>query len=195
MLDPAQVGVNRTLRFWRANFITANDRLWLRRIDRVMVNREDGVPPIGKYNAGQKLLFWGIMSLICVLLLTGLAGSAGGLLWGQRIERQAQLAAQNANTLEQLQSTLTANADLVKRSTEASQTIRTATARLQQAQTQNLKDFRHELQSTAADRAGCVFPAGVMRSVSEARDRAAAAAAHGIVNPVPTATGGPADDR
>ena len=39
------------LRFWRANFITANDRLWLRRIDRVMLNREDGVPPIGKYNA------------------------------------------------------------------------------------------------------------------------------------------------
>ena len=36
------------IRFWRANFITANDRLWLRRIDRVMVNREDGVPTIGK---------------------------------------------------------------------------------------------------------------------------------------------------
>lgn len=129
------------------------------------------------------------------LLLTGLAGSAGGLLWGQRIERQAQLAAQNANTLEQLQSTLTANSDLVKRSTEASQTIRTATARLQQAQTQNLKDFRHELQSTATDRAGCVFPAGVMRGISAARDRAAAAAAHGIVDAVPTATGGTADDR
>lgn len=129
------------------------------------------------------------------LLLTGLAGSAGGLLWGQRIERQAQQAEYNAKTLEKLQNTLTANADLAKRSTEASQTLRTATARLQQAQTQNLKDFRHELQSTATDRAGCVFPAGVMRGISAARDRAAAAAAHGIVDTVPTATGGPADVR
>ena len=81
------------------------------------------------------------------------------------------------------------------RARRSMQAIRTATARLQQTQAQNLKDFKHELQSTAADRAGCVFPAGVMRSISEARDRAAAAAAHGIVNPVPTATGGPADDR
>lgn len=134
-------------------------------------------------------------AIALALLLTGLASSAGGLLWGQRIERQAQQAAQNTKALEQLQNTLTASADLAKRSTEASQAIRTATASMQQAQAQNLKDFRHELQSTAADRAGCVFPAGVMRSVSEARDRAAAAAAHGIVNPVPTATGGPADDR
>lgn len=129
------------------------------------------------------------------LLLTGLASAAGGLLWGQHIERKAQQAQHNAKTLEQLTSTLTASADLAKRSTEASQAIRTATARLQQAQTQTLKDFRHELQSTAADRAGCVFPAGVMRSISAARDRATTAAAHGIVNPVPAATGGPTDDR
>ena len=86
-------------------------------------------------------------------------------------------------------------ADLLKRSTEASQAIRKATASLQLAQAQNIKDFRHELQSTATDRAGCVFPAGVMRSISAARDRAATAAAHGIVDTVPTATGGPTDDR
>lgn len=129
------------------------------------------------------------------LLLTGLASSAGGLLWGQRIERQAQQAEQNAKVVDQLTSTLKDHADLAKRSTEASQAIRQATTRLQQAQTQNLKDFRHELQSTAADRAGCVFPAGVMRGISAARDRAAAAASHGIVNPMPAATGGPTDDR
>ncbi len=134
-------------------------------------------------------------AIALALLLTGLASSAGGLLWGQRIERQAQQAAQNTKALEQLQNTLTASADLAKRSTEASQAIRTATASMQQAQAQNLKDFRHELQSTAADRAGCVFPAGVMRGISEARDRAAAAAAHGIVHPMPAATGGSADDR
>jgi formate dehydrogenase subunit gamma len=59
------------VRFWRANFITANDRLWLRRIDRVMLNKEEGVPPIGKYNAGQKLLFWTLLLCMLVLLLSG----------------------------------------------------------------------------------------------------------------------------
>ena len=129
------------------------------------------------------------------LLLACLVGTAGGVLWGQHSERKTQQADQNSKALQQLTSTLTASADLAKRSTEASQAIRTATASMQQAQAQNLKDFRHELQSTAADRAGCVFPAGVMRSISEARDRAAAAAAHGIVNPMPAATRGAADDR
>ena len=128
---------------------------------------------------------------ILTLVLTLTAGAVGGTFWGQHLERKNQ----DAETVAQLKATLTANADLVKRSTEASQTIRTATARLQQAQTQNLKDFRHELQSTATDRAGCVFPAGVMRGISAARDRAAAAASHGIVNPMPAATGGSTDDR
>ena len=128
---------------------------------------------------------------LLALVLTLAAGAVGGTFWGQHLERKNQ----DAETMAQLKATLTANSDLAKRSTEASQAIRTATARLQQTQAQNLKDFRHELQSTAADRADCVFPAGVMRSISEARDRAAAAAAHGIVDPMPTATGGPADDR
>lgn len=128
---------------------------------------------------------------ILALVLTLAAGAVGGTFWGQHLERKNQ----DAETVAQLKATLTANNDLAKRSTEASQAIRTATARMQQAQAQNLKDFKHELQSTAADRAGCVFPAGVMRGISEARDRAAAAAAHGIVNPLPAATGGPTDDR
>ncbi len=128
---------------------------------------------------------------ILTLLLTLTAGAVGGTFWGQHLERKNQ----DAETVAQLKTTLTASADLVKRSTEASQAIRTATTRLQLAQAQNLKDFRHELQSSATDRAGCVFPAGVMRSISAARDNAATAAAHGIVDTVPAATGGPADDR
>nr|WP_319526930.1 formate dehydrogenase subunit gamma [Pseudomonas laurentiana] len=59
------------IRFWRANILTANDRLWLRRVDRVMRNEEQGVPPVGKYNAGQKLLFWTLLLCMLVLLLSG----------------------------------------------------------------------------------------------------------------------------
>ncbi|MCF4996348.1 formate dehydrogenase subunit gamma [Pseudomonas syringae] len=60
------------LSFWRTNFFIANDRQWLRRIDRVMVNDEESVPPVGKYNAGQKLLFWTLMLCMLGLLFTGL---------------------------------------------------------------------------------------------------------------------------
>jgi len=59
------------MRFWRSNFLNRNDRLWLRRIDRVLRNQEEGVPPIGKYNAGQKLLFWTLLACMLVLLLSG----------------------------------------------------------------------------------------------------------------------------
>jgi formate dehydrogenase subunit gamma len=36
-----------------------------------MVNEEEGVPPVGKYNAGQKLLFWTLLACMLVLLVTG----------------------------------------------------------------------------------------------------------------------------
>lgn len=134
-------------------------------------------------------------AIALTLLLVAMGCAVGGALWGQRMERQSQQAAHNAKVVEQLTNTLHAGADLARRSTEASQAIRQATANLQQAQAKNLKDFRHELQSTDADRAGCVFPAGVMRGISAARDRSAAAAANGIVDTMPTAPGGPAHDR
>jgi len=36
-----------------------------------MLNKEEGVPPIGKYNAGQKLLFWTLLACMLVLLISG----------------------------------------------------------------------------------------------------------------------------
>ncbi|WP_397453574.1 formate dehydrogenase subunit gamma [Pseudomonas sp. NA-150] len=59
------------IRFWWANFFIPNDWRWLRRIDRVLVNDEEDVPPVGKYNAGQKLLFWTLLACMLVLLCSG----------------------------------------------------------------------------------------------------------------------------
>lgn len=59
------------IRFWRANFFIGNDRLWLKRVGRVIRNEEEGVPPIGKYNPGQKLLFWTLLACMLALLLSG----------------------------------------------------------------------------------------------------------------------------
>jgi formate dehydrogenase subunit gamma len=60
------------LKFWHHNLLTKNDMLWLARIMDVVKNREDRLPEVGRYNAGQKMLFWIMLATIPVLLLTGI---------------------------------------------------------------------------------------------------------------------------
>ena len=60
------------LRFWHHNFLDAADRQWMTQIGDVLHNREEKLPAIGKYNAGQKLLFWVLLVCMLGLLLTGL---------------------------------------------------------------------------------------------------------------------------
>ncbi len=60
------------LRFWRHNLITRNDIQWLKRIGDVVKNREDRLPEVDRYNAGQKLLFWTMIATIPTLLITGI---------------------------------------------------------------------------------------------------------------------------
>lgn len=59
-------------KLWHHNIPNKDDMKWIKNIDKVIVGNEPADVPIGKYNAGQKFLFWCIMSLICVLLVTGL---------------------------------------------------------------------------------------------------------------------------
>ncbi|RKS84628.1 formate dehydrogenase subunit gamma [Orbus hercynius] len=54
------------------NIPNKDDVRWLKSIKQVVAGKEPEDIPIGKYNAGQKFLFWCIMSLITVLLVTGL---------------------------------------------------------------------------------------------------------------------------
>jgi formate dehydrogenase subunit gamma len=60
------------LRFWHHNFLEPNDRQWMKQIGDVLQNREEKLPPIGKYNAGQKMLFWALLASMIGLLLTGI---------------------------------------------------------------------------------------------------------------------------
>ena len=46
------------MRFWRHNLMHDNDWQWLRQWQDVINNREDRLPEVGRYNAGQKMLFW-----------------------------------------------------------------------------------------------------------------------------------------
>jgi len=60
------------VRFWKANLWRAEDGTWLARLRYVLTNDEDKLPEVGKYNAGQKVVFWGMSLLILVLISTGI---------------------------------------------------------------------------------------------------------------------------
>ncbi len=58
-------------RFWTQNRITAVDNEWMRHIRDVLAKRDDALPEAGRYNAGQKYLFWTTVIMIALLLISG----------------------------------------------------------------------------------------------------------------------------
>ncbi len=59
-------------RFWRANLWEHTDSVWLMKIRDVMGAHEERLPEVGKYNAGQKVVFWSMSLLIIVLISSGI---------------------------------------------------------------------------------------------------------------------------
>src|SRR5882724_10456570 len=45
------------VQFWRDNMWNRDDIAWMRAVDRVLVNQEEGVPEVDRFNAGQKAVF------------------------------------------------------------------------------------------------------------------------------------------
>jgi len=60
------------LRFWHHNYLDKNDVQWMKQMNDVLTNREDRLPEIGKYNAGQKLLFFVMVASLVLLLASGI---------------------------------------------------------------------------------------------------------------------------
>lgn len=60
------------VRMARHNHLSANDRQWLRQIGDVVRNREERLPEVGRYNAGQKVLFWIMVISVFLLFVSGL---------------------------------------------------------------------------------------------------------------------------
>src|SRR5580704_2737235 len=65
------------IRFWRANLWKAEDGTWLARLRDVISGHEERLPEVGKYNAGQKAVFW-LMSILIIVLI-----SSGLVMWDQ----------------------------------------------------------------------------------------------------------------
>jgi formate dehydrogenase subunit gamma len=57
---------------WRDNYLQQRDWLWLKRIKDEINNREENLPEVGRYNAGQKLVFFTIVVCLIGLLLSGI---------------------------------------------------------------------------------------------------------------------------
>ena len=60
------------IRFFTLNFWKREDTVWMKNLGSVINARDEQLPELGKYNAGQKLVFWGQSILILLLFLSGL---------------------------------------------------------------------------------------------------------------------------
>ena len=60
------------IRFVRYNFWNRDDTAWMGHIGDVVNNQEEKIPEVGRYNAGQKLVFWGMSLAIICLFVSGL---------------------------------------------------------------------------------------------------------------------------
>ena len=60
------------LRFWHHNHFEKGDTQWLKQVGDVVNNREERLPKVGRYNAGQKVLFYVLILCMLGLLFSGI---------------------------------------------------------------------------------------------------------------------------
>lgn len=63
--------------FWKANLWKSEDGTWMASLRHVLAGREEQLPEMGKYNAGQKVVFWSMTLLILILIASGI------IIWDQ----------------------------------------------------------------------------------------------------------------
>src|SRR5215813_7878191 len=73
------------LRFWKLNLWKREDGTWMERLRDVMTAQDENLPEIGKYNAGQKMVFW-LMSILIIILIT-----SGLVIWDQYFSQYTSL--------------------------------------------------------------------------------------------------------
>lgn len=60
------------VRFFKLNLPNRDDLEWSKKIGDVMQNKHERLPELGKYNAGQKMVFWGQSVLITSMFVSGI---------------------------------------------------------------------------------------------------------------------------
>ena len=56
---------------WRDNVLDKTDVEWMKKSPAMLKGDKSGMPPVGKYNAGQKLVFWVFGISLLLLFVTG----------------------------------------------------------------------------------------------------------------------------
>jgi formate dehydrogenase subunit gamma len=60
-------------RMWRSDMVTTDaDRQWSKNIEHYVKNEDDQMPPVGRFNHGQKQFFWVMFYCVFILLVTGI---------------------------------------------------------------------------------------------------------------------------
>ena len=73
------------VRFFVANLPEKTDWVWLARLRHVLAGREEFLPEVGKYNAGQKFVFWSQAVLVAVMFVTGIGLWPAGLAYMEQL--------------------------------------------------------------------------------------------------------------
>lgn len=60
-------------RFWRLNVMEQRDVEWLKNVNKMIDGNDHDMPEQGKYNGGQKVLFWGLVLGMLALTASGIA--------------------------------------------------------------------------------------------------------------------------
>lgn len=58
-------------KLWKDNLINKRDLEWGAKAGQMLRGKKEGMPPVGKYNLGQKVVFWAMAISLVVLLVTG----------------------------------------------------------------------------------------------------------------------------
>lgn len=74
--------------FWRANLLKRRDLEWLSMPMEVLSGDEEKLPEVGKYNPGQKAVFWSMTILILVLIASGI------MIWNEYFGQATSIEAQ-----------------------------------------------------------------------------------------------------
>ena len=125
-----------------------------------------------------------------IALVVCLAAAVGGFFYGKHQGALAESAKRDGKAVADLTQLITSHQGLIGQANRASLALRAVVAARLEADNKFLQEFKDALKPTADSRAGCVFPADVMRQLTAARDRAAKAAASGSAAGVSGAASG-----
>lgn len=126
--------------------------------------------------------------IVLIALLVALASALTGFVYGMQQGAAKQVAKQDQQAVKNLSFLINSHQALITQASAASKEMRAALGKRAAQDAQTTQEFKDALTATADNRAGCVFPAGVMRQLATASERAAQAAAGGIHHPMPGAS-------